>query len=335
MRRLKKWGLAALFILLGLEILTLAPKSLNTPQEAAIKPKVDKTLAPKSAVTTMSQMMHGVHLVETSAGKKEWELDSDYAQGFKDKGTWKLQGVHVKFFGAAGTEYSVTGDKGSVHTETKDMEINGHVVTTTSDGYMVKSNSLKYVSTDKTLSTPDHVEITGPETKDGKFEMVGRGLQAVLDTSTMTLKDQVRASKSVTGNRDMVIHSKWARINGKNNQAHFEDNVQVDLENVRMTGQQADFVYESNTKSLTSLLLQGNVRVTDRQRWAASQQAQVLFAENEFILLGNPRVLQDDNELRGEEIRFINGGKEVRVIKAKARVENELNQINSNTTKRP
>jgi LPS export ABC transporter protein LptC len=334
MQRVKKWGLIGLFILLGLEVLTFAPKRLNTPQEVANKPKV-QTGVPQSAVTTMSQMMHGVHLVETANGKKEWELDSDYAQGFKDKGTWKLQGVHVKFFGRAGTEYSVTGDKGTVQTETKDMQINGHVVTTTSDGYMVKSNSLKYDAHQKILTTPDHVEMTGPETKEGKFEMEGRGLYADLDTSVMNLKEKVRASKSVAGDRNMVIHSVWSRINGKTNEAHFEKDVQVDLENVRMTGNQADFVYDNNSKLLKSLLLVGNVRVTDRQRWAASQKAQVLFAENEFILSGNPRVLQDENELRGEEIHFINGGKEVKVLKAKARVENEFNQLNTNSAKRP
>jgi lipopolysaccharide export system protein LptA len=70
------------------------------------------------------------------------------------------------------------------------------------------------------------------------------------------------------------------------------------------------------------LLMKGNVRVTDQKNWASSQYAQVLFEENEFVLFGNPRIIQDENELRGEEIRFLKGGKEVRVSKARAKVEN-------------
>ena len=138
MQRFKKWGLGLLLVLLGMEILTIAPKKVSDSKDAKIQGATPPPF--KSAVATMSQVMHGVHLVETGLGRKEWELDAENAQGFKDKGTWKLQGVHVKFFGNNDTAYSVVGDSGTIKTETKDMEINGHVVTTTSEGYVVKNN---------------------------------------------------------------------------------------------------------------------------------------------------------------------------------------------------
>src|ERR1700744_1904185 len=110
MRRIKKWGLFGLFIILGMEILTIAPKKIGTQEESQKSVQIKNP--PPSSVATMSQVMHGVHLVETSSGQKEWALDAANAQGFKDKGTWKLQGVHVKFFGQGNSTYSVIGDHG-------------------------------------------------------------------------------------------------------------------------------------------------------------------------------------------------------------------------------
>ncbi len=332
MQSLKRWGFVGLLVLLGIEILTLAPKKLGpgqdeaaiskSVQEAEILPQTKPSQSPHSTVTTMSQVMRGVHLVETGQGRKEWELDSDYAQGFKDKGIWKLKGVHVKFFGSSETTYTVTGDSGSIETETKNMEIEGNVVTTTTDGYLFKSKSLHYTSNPRTLVSDDDVFIVGPKEIDGQFEVSGKGLNAELDSNIMSLKKNVHAVKSISPGKTMTIRSNWARVNSKNSEAHFEDDVQVDIENMRMTGSKADFEYEQKTHLLRSLNMVGNVKVTDQNHWASSKRAQVLFASNEFILTGEPRVIQDDNELRGTEIRFINGGKEVRVSKARARVDN-------------
>jgi lipopolysaccharide transport protein LptA len=138
----------------------------------------------------------------------------------------------------------------------------------------------------------------------------------------MTLKQDVHAIKALSDEKTMNIKSSSAKINGKSGEAHFEEQVQVDLDAVRMTGNSADFEYEKDKHALKSLLMKGNVKVTDQRHWASSQYAQVLFDQNEFVLYGNPRVIQDDNELRGEEIRFLQGGKQVSVTKARARVEN-------------
>jgi LPS export ABC transporter protein LptC len=321
MQYLKKWGLGLLLVLLGMEILTIAPKKVSDSRDT----NVVKAPAPiaKSSVATMSQVMHGVHLVETGLGRKEWELDSDNAHGFKDKGTWKLQGVHVKFFGNNNNIYAVTGDTGTIETETKDMQINGNVVTTTSEGYVVRTTYVNYKAKSHSLSTLAPVNIVGPKERDGQFELSGTGLNADLDTSVMFLKQDVNAIKSVPPARSMTIKSRWAKIYGKTSAAHFGENVQVDIDNVRMTGEQADFGYDEKSHVLKELLMQDNVHVTDQTHWASAQKAKVLFKENEFILMGNPRVIQQDNELRGEEIRFIDGGKEIRVSKAKARVDNQ------------
>ncbi len=343
MKRLKTWGLTALLVLIVLEVLTIAPKRLGTaPDPEVVSPEAAKPgggTPPPSTVATMSQIMEGVHLVETGGGRKQWELDSQKAQGFKDKGSWKLEGVRVKFFSLNGSTYSVTGHDGTVQMETKDMYIEGNVVTTTSEGYTFKTKSLKYSAGEKSLTTPDAVKITGPRSE-GPFQLDGVGFRADLNNSSMKLDHSVHAVKQISsdggtspvlgtnledrdGVKVMNIRSEHSFVNGKTSEVHFEDKVQVDIESIRMTGNQADFLYDKKTRALTSLFMQGNVRVTDQEHWAASQYVQVLFKKNEFVLYGNPSINQNGNELRGQEIRFLKGGKEVRVSKAKARVEQE------------
>jgi LPS export ABC transporter protein LptC len=343
MKRLKTWGLVGLLILLMMEVLTIAPKKLGTPPDPAVKEVEKEAKKEDSKVATLSQVMEGVHLVETGRGQKEWELDSDSAQGFRDKGAWKLKGVKAKFFSISKSVYSVSGKEGNVETQTKDMFIRGNVVTTTSEGYTFKSESLRYTAQKHTLETPDNVQISGPKNED-KFEMTGRGLLAHVDTSVMDILHNVQAVKAIQskddgsdatslgatenegdngGNKMMYIKSLRCHLNGKTSEVHFQDSVQVDLDSVRMTGNAADFLYDKNSHLLTSLLMQGNVKVSDQEHFGASQFAEVLFKEKEFVLYGNPSVTQNGDELHGSEIRFLHGGKEVKVSKAKAKMNEQ------------
>jgi LPS export ABC transporter protein LptC len=325
MKKFRRWFIVTLFVLLGMEILTIAPKRLGKKEEV----KKDKKEKSTSSIATTSQVMRGVHLVEGSAGGRVWELEADYAQGYKEKGAWKLDGVLSTYYGTNGLSYKVTGETGSYEFESKNMEIMGNVVVQTSDGFVIKCESLKFNNLSRELRTEDVIHITGPK-KDGLFELTAKGFVTDMKTNIMNLKENVKAVRSVgTGElkKDMNIKSARATIHGSNNKAHFEKDVQVDIESVRMTGNAADFQYDQKNHVLNSLLMVGDVRVTDTQHFASSERALVLFEKNEFILSGNPRVIQNDNELRGEEIHLIDGGKQVKVLRARARVENQNGEI--------
>jgi lipopolysaccharide export system protein LptA len=45
--------------------------------------------------------------------------------------------------------------------------------------------------------------------------------------------------------------------------------------------------------------------------------------KNEFVFDGRPRVVQDNDELRGDRIVFLDGGKKVKVQNAKLKVSRE------------
>ncbi len=320
MKKVKRWILGVLFVFLGMEVITLAPKRIGKPEEVKIE-KVEKRVSP---ISTTSQIMRGVKLVETGATGKEWELEADYAQGYKEKGTWKMQGVTVRYYGTKNMVYKVTGDSGTIEIETKNMEVYGNVVMETSDGFVMKSQSLFFNSKTRELTTDDFINVTGPKSE-GIFELTGRGFKADMKTNIMDLRQDVKALRAISLGKEMNIKSDHARITGINKKARFEKRVQVDIETIRMTGDVADFSYDQQTKALEELFMQGDVHVTDQLHFASSEKARVLFKKDEFILSGNPRVTQNDNELRGEEIHILNGGKSVQVRRARAKVDNEGN----------
>jgi lipopolysaccharide export system protein LptA len=233
-----------------------------------------------------------------------------------------MQGVTVRYYGSGGITYVVTGDSGTIEVDSKNMEIYGNVNMETSDGYVMKSQSLFFESKKRVLSTQDFIAVVGPKAQ-GVFELTGKGFRSDLKTNMMNLLDDVKAVRSIGTGREMNIKSDKAKISGAEKYAQFDQRVQVDIEAVRMTGESAHFVYSDEQKALKEMAMNGNVHVTDQTHFASSEQAQVLFDKEEFILKGNPRVVQNDNELRGEEIHLLDGGKSVKVLRARAKVDAE------------
>lgn len=315
-----------LLVLLGVEILTISPQKLDL-RTASKAPKSSVELSEVSGGQDTAWDIVGFNLVGTTNGKREWELQAERAAGLKDQKQTNLKDVVIHFFGEQKTNYTVKGDFGAVRADNKDMEIRGNVLMNTSEGYVLKTQSLKYDAGPKNLSTNDFVQMEGPAEKDGKLLLSGAGFLTDTNSSVMKLSDRVTATKNVGPGRPMKIQSVRAEINGKTNVADFDKNVTVDIDNIKMEGDHAKFIYDSTDKALKSLLLTGNVRVSDQSYSATSLSAQVNFKEEEFILRGNPRVLREENELFGDEIRLLKGGKEVKVYKAKAKVDKDPDEF--------
>lgn len=100
--------------------------------------------------------------VETKNGRKEWELEADSAQYFKDNDLTVFENVKVVFYSQKGVDYTLTGREGRLKNDSKDMDITGDVVVTSTDNYQLKTDSLKYTASIKQISTKDKVFFTGP-----------------------------------------------------------------------------------------------------------------------------------------------------------------------------
>src|SRR3989338_3124744 len=65
--------------------------------------------------------------VETRDGRKEWELEADSAQYFKDDNLTVFENVRVIFYSKNGENYTLIGREGRFRNDSKDMDIVGNV----------------------------------------------------------------------------------------------------------------------------------------------------------------------------------------------------------------
>jgi LPS export ABC transporter protein LptC len=314
--RYGKLLLAGLFIFLVVEVVLIAP---TTIQEGEKEPLIGPV---EQDVSTVDQIMEGAHLVGVVDGRQDWELWSKEAVSQKLKDTWSLNEVKALFFGKDGTQFRVTGDKGEVQTARKDMKVEGQVLIRSSNGYTFKTQTMQYSSQDKRLVSPDFVEMIGPRDEDGHaMSLRGTQLKADMTNSLMEIGKDVQAEKTLADGRRVSIRSQRARFSGKSKLAQFIGDVVIDFENMRITGPEAEFQYDSQNKIVESMYVNGGVRVSDQDKWATSQNVKVDFNKDQYTFKGSPRVVQNNDELRGREIIFLNGGKRVKVLGARARVD--------------
>ena len=313
--------LALLFIILVVEIVVVAPRevgvSAGEPQKPTTQPR-----GPGGG----GQVMRDAHLVEAKSGGKEWELWADRAIRKKDDETVTIEKVRAKFFAANGVIYTVTGLRGRVLQSKSDITIEGDVVTHSSNGYVFKTDSADYSSKDRKLTSAHDVQMDGPKDKSGSgIHLTGAELVADLESNEISINRNVRAHKPITrpGEPERVanIQSQRAVFSGRTNQANFFGNVVIDVDTMQVTGPQAKFAYDPRTENLDSVQVVGGVKVTDTDKFATSGTVSLSFKENKLVFNGSPRVVQNGDELVGDVITFLEGGKKVEVSNAKAQLD--------------
>jgi LPS export ABC transporter protein LptC len=327
-RRIIQILLALLFVVLVIEIVVIAPKRLGHDPDVITHADSIETLDTQEK-TRVEQQMKGLHLVETSDGQKEWQLKAARAFTAKIKGDWTMEKVNVIFYAKDGVSFTVDGDRGFVEVDTKNMRIEGNVRTLSSNGYRFKTDIMIYNSLNRELRAPNKIEMFGPEAKDEKMWLTGSGMLARLKEATIQVQKNVQCEKSIRDGKQLKIRSQKADFSGKSNFARFSGDVVMDVETLRITGPQALFRYEPGSNMLRAVEVEGGVRVSDIDKFATSDRLSVDFKDDKFIFRGRPRVVQNQDELFGDQIVFLDGGKRVKVMGARAKVEKQsLEQAN-------
>jgi LPS export ABC transporter protein LptC len=324
--------LGMLFLIVMIEVLVLAPKQIgissDTEQESA------PALEPRDQ-SGSSQIMRDVRLVEAKGSEKEWELWAKAAFRPKDNEQWDIEKVKVTFFADNGVTYTVTGMRGQVITsktkgnrsgmQTSDIRIFGDVETQSSNGYIFKSESIIYDSKGRRLTSPSKVEMVGPEGQSGdgsRLKLTGAEMVADFVTNEMTVNRDVKARKVLTDNQMTAsIRSQRALFSGRGKLAQFFGDVIIEIDSMRLTGPEAKFVFDPTTDSFDSVEVTGGVKVTDADKFATSGHVSVYFKEDRVVFNGAPRVVQNGDELTGDEIVFLDGGRKVQVNNAKAQID--------------
>ncbi len=128
-----------------------------------------------------------IRFVEEKRGQRTWELDAKAIQQFQDQNIILLEDVKVTFYTKDGRSFVLSGNRGKVYQDSKNMELVGDVLLTSSDGYRLKTHSISYEHDGKKVRTPDPVEIEGRE-----IQLSGRGMWVDMEGRTMKILSQAK-----------------------------------------------------------------------------------------------------------------------------------------------
>jgi len=102
-----------------------------------------------------------VFLTEEKEGTILWELEARIAQCFKRSNRTLLEDLRVTLYNRDGRVFTLRGDRGKIDEKTRDIEVEGGVVVTSSDGLCLRTNSLQYTHNRREITTEAPVRIDG------------------------------------------------------------------------------------------------------------------------------------------------------------------------------
>ena len=314
--KLNKYTLlfALLVVFIFLEILFVSPRLLEKKSDDVNQVEYQKlqAMAQNQKKDAVEQKMSGVHLVENDENKKGWELFASEASGTSDS-QWVLKKVKVEFFSNDNSSYNVMGEVGEIDGATRDMIIRGDVLTTSTNGYQFRTDSLRYSAKDKMMRSSDAVFMEGPPDKKGAgFKLNGVGLEVEIKTDKMRILNSVQADKVIDG-KQFNLTSNNAEFSNKTQEAQFAGAVRMKLGDSHIEAPLAKFYYSGVQKMLDRIVLSGGVKLTDKDKKATCRELEINLTEDKMTLRGQPKVQQGDDEINGNEIVFLDGGKKVKI----------------------
>ena len=151
---------------------------------------------PKVSTEGADMRIEKIRFVEDKRGQKTWELEAKSVHQYQEQNILVLVDVKATFFSKEGWTFSLTGKQGKFYQDSKDVELVGGVVLTSSDGYQLRTHSASYRHAAKTVSTTDPVEIEGEQ-----LRLTGKGMLVDMEAKTFKIfgqvKTQLRGRKKV------------------------------------------------------------------------------------------------------------------------------------------
>jgi LPS export ABC transporter protein LptC len=125
---------------------------------------------------------------EVGEANSKWEVKAQTAQYSKKQNLALFDQVKIKLTTAEKKVYVMTGDKGQMLTDKKDIEIRGHVIIVSDSGDRFTTDYLKYSDAEKKFYTDAPVIM---ENKSMKIK--GIGLTLFMNTGELNLSSSVKA----------------------------------------------------------------------------------------------------------------------------------------------
>lgn len=182
---LKKTKIAIMLSILLIGGVVLVSLWVNLQERKKALEEAEKI--PKISTEGADQRLEKIYFVEEKHGKKTWELEAKAIYQYQGQNILLLEDVKVIFYAKDGRSFTLSGDKGKVHQDSKDMELVGNVLLTSTDGYRLKTHSMSYQHLSKQARTPDPVEFEGEQ-----IRLTGKGMLIDMEAKTFKVLSQAK-----------------------------------------------------------------------------------------------------------------------------------------------
>lgn len=133
--------------------------------------------------------VRNVRFTEVGDSDMTLEITADMAGYQKNENLAFFEKPTVKLILKDGRTFTMTGDKGRFNTDSKDMEIEGHVGIVSENGDRFATDRLRYSSASKLIETEGSVVM-----ENKNIRVSGVGMTLSLEEKKVALLSQVRAS---------------------------------------------------------------------------------------------------------------------------------------------
>ena len=119
----------------------------------------------------------------------KWEIKADSAKYIKSENLAMFDRVRVKLLMSDGKTIVMTGNKGTLNTNTKDMEITGNVEVVSDRGDRLTTDILKYSGSERRIYSEVAVAM-----ENARMQVRGMGMSLSLEDKDFALLSKVRAN---------------------------------------------------------------------------------------------------------------------------------------------
>ena len=309
----KIWlGLLCVFIAAQVYILVIKKDS----SEEKPKPITDQ----QNAAPEILQKMQGGHLVESQQGKRDWELFSKESISYQGRSDWDLTEVEIRFYNSELQDITVKGATGNIDMKTKNMRIEGDVQILTANGYTFIAPYIQYEAATRKIYCDQLIQVLGPiRQKVRTLKMTAIGIAIPINERRIFLQQNVKGAQLLESGESVEVSSDRAELSAKSQTAEFSGKVFINHSKRQMKSEHALFSYNDKSKAFESLELKEKVELVEGERRATSDNLKIDFATQKLTFSGQPRLYQGEDELVGDKITFLDGGKRVKVENVKAK----------------
>lgn len=128
------------------------------------------------------------HYTEVGDSGTVWEIDAESVRFIRKENLAYFDKVKIRLTLNDGNSYVMTGDRGVLRTDTKNAELGGGVAVTSSRGWRLDTDALKYTDADQVIRSEKDVRLKSP-----KLEIQGVGMSVHLKTEEVRLSSKVNA----------------------------------------------------------------------------------------------------------------------------------------------